>query len=78
MTLLEIKSKHSSTVHCVVCAEPNSLLHDVMIWNTDKTRAGGNTMEKCLHFCILFEEVGTMLVFSWECIFIKYEFNVSV
>ena len=55
-----------------------ALLNDVMIWNTDKTRAGGNTMEKCLHFCILFEEVGTMLVFSWECIFIKYEFNVSV
>lgn len=34
MRLLEINSKHSSTVH----SSPNSLLHDVMIQNTDKTR----------------------------------------
>lgn len=34
--LLEINGKHSSTVHCV--STPNSLPHDVMLWNTDKTR----------------------------------------
>lgn len=34
MRLLEINSKHSSTVH----SSPNSLLNDVMIQNTDKTR----------------------------------------
>lgn len=32
----EINIKHSTTVHCL--SSPNSLLHDVTIQNTDKTR----------------------------------------
>lgn len=50
--------------HPPIPLSEDSLLHDVMTWNTDKTKAGGNTMEKCFYFCILFEEVGMRLVFT--------------